>query len=89
MPANATSGRLSSMANHFGVLRDLVSAYSQNDDMGTKHLDAGLSHRRQCGDLVLRMLAVIPGYCGGGLGRPHRIMVSSRSASALRTTGAG
>ncbi len=31
----ATTGRLSSMANHFGVLRGLVSAYSQNEDIGT------------------------------------------------------
>jgi hypothetical protein len=34
MPANATNGRLSPMANHLGVLRGLASAYSQNDDMG-------------------------------------------------------
>ena len=74
-------------ATHFGVLRGLVSAYSQNDDIGTKHLDSGVSHRRQCGELVLRMLVVIPGYCGG-FGMPQRIMASSRSPLLTRTTGA-
>ena len=30
-PANANRGRSESSANHFGVLRGFVSAYSQND----------------------------------------------------------
>ncbi len=75
------------MANHFGVFFGLVSAYSQNDVIGTRHRDSGLSHRRQCGDLVFLMLVVMPGYCGG-FGMPHRIMISSRSPSAARATGA-
>jgi hypothetical protein len=36
---------------------------------------------------VLRMLVVMPGNCGG-LGMPHRIMVSSRAPSLTHTTGA-
>jgi hypothetical protein len=38
-PANATSGRLSSIANHFDVFFRFVSAYSQNEENGAKHLD--------------------------------------------------
>src|SRR3954454_7018567 len=87
IPANATSGRVSSRANHFGVFFGLVSAYSQNDVNGTKQRLSGPSHRRQCGDLVLRIFVVMPGNCGG-LGMPHRIIVSSRSPSLTRTTGA-
>src|SRR4051795_5597304 len=87
MPAKATSGRFSSMANHFGVLFGLVSAYSQKDVNGTRQRLSGASHRRQCGDLVLRMFVVIPGNCGG-FGMPHRIMISSSSPSFARTTGA-
>jgi len=34
-PAKANSGRSSLTANHFGVLRGFVSAYSQNDVAGT------------------------------------------------------
>jgi hypothetical protein len=34
-PANANNGRSSLKANHFGVLRGFVSAYSQNDVAGT------------------------------------------------------
>jgi hypothetical protein len=36
---------------------------------------------------VLRMLVVMPGCCGG-FGMPQRIIVSSRSPSLTRTTGA-
>jgi hypothetical protein len=63
-----------------------VSAYSQKDEIGTKHLDSGQSHRRQCGELVLPMLIVMPGYCWVGM--PQRIIISSRSPSFTRTTGA-
>jgi hypothetical protein len=75
------------MANHFGVLGGFVPAYSQNDDMGTRHRLSVPSHRRQCGELVLRMFVVMPGYCGG-FGMPQRIMVNSRAPSLTRTTGA-
>jgi hypothetical protein len=71
MPAKATSGRLSSIANQFGVFRGLVSAYSQKDVNGTRQRLSGASHRRQCGDPVLRMLVVMPGCCGG-FGMPRR-----------------
>src|SRR5258708_17024264 len=73
IPANATSGRLSSIANHLGVFFGLVSAYSQNDDIGTRHRLSGASHRRQGGDPVLRMLVVMPGCCGGFGGPPPRL----------------
>ncbi|HKO69464.1 MAG TPA: hypothetical protein VJV58_00890 [Bradyrhizobium sp.] len=48
-----------------------VAAYSQKDEIGNKHLDSGQSHRRQCGELVLPMLIVMPGYCRVGM--PQRI----------------
>jgi hypothetical protein len=56
IPAKASSGRLSSRANHVGVLRGLVSAYSQKLVKGTRQRFFGPSHARQCGLLVLRML---------------------------------
>src|SRR4051812_42523455 len=56
IPAKAASGRLSSSANQVGVLRGLVSAYSQKDVNGTMHRDDGPSQRRQCGLFVFRML---------------------------------
>src|SRR3954451_8785460 len=87
IPANATSGRLSSRANHFGVFFGLVSAYSQNDVNGTRQRLSGASHLRQCGELVLRMFVVMPGNCGG-FGMPQRIIVSSRSPALTRTRGA-
>src|SRR3954451_6583568 len=87
IPANATSGRLSSRANHFGVFFGLVSAYSQNDVNGTRQRLSGASHLRQCGELVLRIFVVMPGNCGGG-GMPPRIMGNSRSPFFGRTTGA-
>jgi hypothetical protein len=56
---------------------------------GTRQQFSGLSHARQCGDAVLRMLVTggPPVLSGGGM--PQRIIVSSRSAPALRTIGAG
>src|SRR5258705_13218603 len=44
---------------------------------------------RQCGDAVLRMLVTggPPNFGGGGI--PQRIIISSRSPSIVRTTGAG
>ena len=49
---------MSSNANHVGVFLGFVLAYSQNDVQGTTHRFSGLSHPRQCGDLVLRMLVI-------------------------------
>jgi hypothetical protein len=44
---------------------------------------------RQCGDEVLRLFVTgAPDVRGGG-GIPHRIIVTSRPPSVLRTTGAG
>src|SRR5665213_2275251 len=93
MPANAVRDRFSSSANHttsFFLVSGLGSgAYSAKLLKGTRHRFSGFSHARQCGDEVFRML--VTGYppARGGGGIPQRIMVSSRSASALRTTGAG
>src|SRR3954466_14278840 len=87
IPANATSGRLSSRANHFGVFFGFVSAYSQKEVNGTRQRLSGPSHLRQCGELVLRIFVVMPGNCGG-FGMPHRIMVSSGCPSYARITGA-
>ena len=58
-----------------------MPAWSQKEDIGTRHRLSGPSHRRQCGELVLRMLVVMPG-CRGGLGMPHRIITSSRSRNS-------
>jgi hypothetical protein len=49
----------------------------------------GFNQPRQCGDDVLRMLVTGKPPARGGGGMPHRIIVRSRSAPTLRTTGAG
>jgi hypothetical protein len=54
-PAKAKSGRSSFSANHVGVLRGFVSAYSQNEVAGTTQRFRLPSHPRQCGLLTLRM----------------------------------
>jgi hypothetical protein len=46
-PAKANSGLSALRANHFGVLRGFVSAYSQNEVAGTMQRFAYPSHRRQ------------------------------------------
>ena len=88
-PAKANSGRSSLKANHFGVLRGFVSAYSQNDVAGTMQRFCLPSPPRQCGLPTLRILMIgAPTNCGGP-GIPQRAMTSSRSPSApLRTIGA-
>ena len=70
-------------ANHVGVLRGFVSAYSQNDVAGTTQRRFLPNHPRQCGLFKLRMFVTgWPPNCG----MPHRAMTSSRSPSApLRT----
>jgi len=52
---------------------------------------SGLSHMRQCGDDVLRMLVTGGPLVRGGGGIPHRIIANSRPSpsSVLRMTGAG
>jgi hypothetical protein len=64
-------------------------AYSAKLFTGTRHRFSGFSQPRQCGDEVLRMLVTggPPNFGGGAI--PQRIMTNSRSAPALRTTGAG
>src|ERR1700690_3753901 len=48
-PAKANSGRSSPSANHVGVLRGFVSAYSQNDVAGTSHGSLAESQPRSAG----------------------------------------
>jgi hypothetical protein len=50
---------------------------------------SGFSQPRQCGEEVLRILVTGGPPVRGGGGIPQRIRTSSRSAPALRTTGAG
>src|ERR1700722_795282 len=93
MPAKANSGGASFSANHttsFFFVSGLVSgAYSEKLFAGTRQRLSGFSQPRQCGDDVLRIFVTgaPPNFGGGGI--PQRIMVSSRSASTFRTTGAG
>ena len=88
-PAKANSGRSSLSANHVGVLRGVVGAYSQNDVAGTRQRFPAKSQLRQCGLATLRMLVTgWPPNCGGP-GMPQRAMTSSRLPSTLlRTIGA-
>src|ERR1700756_1091011 len=93
MPAKQNSGRLSSRANHtmsfFFVSGFGSGEYSAKLFAGTRQRFSGLSHPRQCGDEVLRMLVTGgPGVRGGG-GMPQRMIASSRPVSVLRMTGAG
>src|SRR6202045_3406834 len=93
MPANANRGRSSLSANQttsFFLVSGFGSgAYSEKLLAGTRHRLSGFSQPRQCGEAVLRILVTggPPNFGGGGM--PQRIIVSSRSAPALRTTGAG
>ena len=93
MPAKANSGRLSSSANQtmsFLPVSGFGSgSYSAKLFAGTRHRFSGFSQPRQCGEVVLRMLVTGKPPARGGGGMPQRIMASSRSAPALRTTGAG
>jgi hypothetical protein len=93
MPAKANRGRFSFSANHttsfFFVSGFGSGAYSAKLLAGTRQRFSALSHARQCGDDVLRML--VTGYppARGGGGMPQRIIVISSSPPELRTTGAG
>src|SRR6266850_4896668 len=93
MPAKASSRRSSLSANQttscFLVSGFGSGAYSAKLFTGTKQRFSGLSQARQCGDDVFLMLVTGKPPARGGGGIPHRIMLSSRSAPALRTTGAG
>src|ERR1700733_473740 len=90
MPAKKASGRSSSKANHVGVLRGLVSAYSQKELNGTTQRCSTFSQDRQCGLAVLRKLVIGASPNRGGPGMRQRASMSSRTPSAaLRTIGAG
>src|ERR1700741_4722645 len=85
MPAKANSGRSSLSANHttfFFLVSGFGSgAYSAKLLAGTKQRFSGLSHMRQCGEDVLRMLVTGgPPVLGGG-GMPQRIVTISVPAS--------
>jgi hypothetical protein len=64
-------------------------AYSAKLLNGMRQRFSGFNQPRQCGDHVFRMLVTGGPPTRGGGGMPHRIMISSRSALALRMTGAG
>jgi hypothetical protein len=88
MPAKAASGRSSARANQVGVFRGLVSSYSQKDVNGVRQRNAGFSHPRQYGLLVLRTLVTGSLERFGGA-KPQRIISSARCPSReVRTTGA-
>src|SRR6478752_10512830 len=93
MPAKANSGRSSLSANQttsFFLVSGFGSgAFSAKLLAGTRHRFSALSHARQCGDEVLRML--VTGYppARGGGGIPQRIIVISNLPPKLRITGAG
>src|ERR1700721_1508944 len=93
MPANAVSARSSLSANQttsFFLVSGFGSgAYSAKLLNGPKHGFWGLSHARQCGDDVLRMLVIGGPPVRGGGGMPQRIMTNSVPFSVLRMTGAG
>src|SRR6267378_3082768 len=93
MPANANRGRSSFNANHttsFLPVSGLGSgAYSAKLLAGTRQRLSGFSQPRQWGDVVLRIFVTGKPPARGGGGMPQRIMTISRSACALRTTGAG
>src|ERR1700733_3359323 len=57
-PAKANRGRSSFNANHFGVLRGFVSAYSQKEVAGTMQRLFLPSQPRQCGLPTLRMFVI-------------------------------
>jgi hypothetical protein len=63
--------------------------YSAKLLAGTRQRFSGLSHMRQCGQEVLRMLVTGGPPVRGGDGMPHRIVANSRPVSVLRMTGAG
>ena len=56
-------------------------AYSAKLLARTKQRFSGLSHMRQCGDDVLRMLVTGGPPVRGGGGMPQRILVSARPVS--------
>src|SRR5580704_1437659 len=93
IPAKANSGRSSLSANQTTSFLPVAGfgsgAYSAKLFAGTRHRFSGFNQPRQCGELVLRMLVTGKPPTRGGGGMPQRIKVSSRSAPALRTTGAG
>jgi hypothetical protein len=92
MPAKQVSGRSSLIANHttsFFLVSGVGSgAYSAKLLNGTRQRFSGFSQPRQCVEDVLRILVTGGPPARGGGGMPQRIRMSSRSAPALRTTGA-
>src|SRR5215472_16042222 len=64
-------------------------AYSAKLFAGTKQRFSGLSHMRQCGDVVVRMFVTGGHGDFGGGGMPQRMSVISVPLSVLRITGAG
>ena len=82
IPANANNGPSSSSANHttsfFFVSGFGSSAHSAKLLPGTKQRLSGVSHMRQCGEVVVRMFVTGGPPVRGGGSMPQCIMVSSR-----------
>jgi hypothetical protein len=93
MPAKANSGRSSLSANQTTSFLPVsgfgTGAYSAKLLAGTKQRFSALSHTRQCGDEMLRMLVIGYPPARGGGGMPQRIIIISSSTPELRITGAG
>ena len=94
MPAKKASGRLSSNANQTGGREPSgKTSFSAKLVKGTMQRLSTPSHRRQWGDLTLRMLVTpgsvfLPAMAKVGDGMPQRAMASSRTPStAVRTIG--
>jgi len=90
MPAKAKSGRLSLSANQphpSSLSQDWAPARTRHKLWQARGSGSWL---HQCPPVAARGIAIfvtVPRVRRGGGGIPHRIIVSSRSAPALRTTG--
>ena len=93
MPAKNATGRLSSSANQTDGREPFGScSFSEKLVNGTTQRLCTPSHRRQCGDLMLRTFVTpgsvfLPLSAKAGDGMPQRAMASSRPSSPLRTMG--
>jgi hypothetical protein len=92
-PAKKARGRLSSSANHTGGREpSCCSSCSAKLVNGTTHRLSGPSHRRQWGDLVLRMFVTpgsdfFPVRANASDGMPHLAITSSRPSGRVNKVG--
>lgn len=81
-----TQGKVPSHRNYFHLLKS-NQVNDVNGMNGMRHRFGGISHCRQWGDFVLRILVVMPGTAVG-LAFPSASIISSRSPSFTRMMGA-